>query len=92
MLEIVIAIAAIPVVAIAGWAIVESERARARGRQRADPALERRLENLSSAIVELRAELDDVASKQDTDRQLLEERLDFAERLLTRARGESDSR
>ena len=90
MLEIVIAIASIPVVAIAGWAIVESSRAFARGRT--DPRLEQRLESLSSAIVELRAELDEVASKQDADRHLLEERLDFAERLLTRARGESGSR
>jgi len=85
MFELAIAIAAIPIVGIAAWAVV------ARGRQRADQGLERRVEDLASAIVELRAELDDMAGRQDADRQVLEERLESTERLLTRARGESDT-
>ena len=88
MQEIMLAIMAIPVVAIAGWAVVASAQAKARGAQ-PDPALARRLDELTNAIGELRGELDDVAMKQETDRQLLEERLDFAERMLTRGRGPS---
>jgi outer membrane murein-binding lipoprotein Lpp len=82
MIELAIAIAAIPIAGVAGWVIVE------RGKQRADPGLTRRIDDLASAVVELRDELDQLASRQDSDRQLLEERLDSAERLLTRARGD----
>lgn len=91
MTEIVIAVAAIPIAGILGWTIVGSAQALARGRHGADPALERRIDDLSSAIAEVRAELDEMANKQETDRQLLEERLDFAERLLTRGRNELGS-
>jgi outer membrane murein-binding lipoprotein Lpp len=82
MIELAIAIAAIPIAGVAGWVIVE------RGKQRADPGLTHRIDDLASAVVELRDELDQLASRQDSDRQLLEERLDSAERLLTRARGD----
>jgi hypothetical protein len=82
MIELAIAIAAIPIAGIAGWVVVE------RGKQRPDPGLTRRLEDLTSAIVELRGEVDELASRQESDRQLLEERLDSAERLLARARGD----
>ena len=85
MIELAIVIAAIPIAGIAGWVIIT------RGRQPADPGLERRVHDLSAAILELRAELDDVANRQDADRQLIEERLDVAERLLTRARGDRGS-
>ena len=82
MSALAIAIAAIPIAGIAGWVIVE------RGKQRADPGLTRRVEDLATAVLEVREELDHLANRQDSDRQLLEERLDFAERLLTRARGD----
>jgi hypothetical protein len=81
MMELAIAIAAIPIAGIVGWAFV------ARGRQRGDPGLERRIEDLAAAVYELRAEVDAVAGKQEEDRQLLEERLDVTERLLSRGRG-----
>ena len=82
MMELALAIAAIPIAGIAGWVIVE------RGRHRPDPGLTRRVEQLTSAVVGLREELDELATQQENDRQLIEERLDFAERLLTRGRGE----
>jgi len=82
MIELAIAIAAIPIAGIAGWVIVE------RGKLRPDPGVARRIEDLTSAVVELRDELDQLASRQDSDRQLLEERLDSADRLLTSARGD----
>lgn len=85
MPDFMLAIMAIPVVAIAGWAVVASAQAKARGAQ-PDPALQRRLDEMADAIGELRGELDEVAMKQETDRQLLEERLDSAERMLTRGR------
>ncbi len=83
MIELAIAIAAIPIAGIAGWVIVE------RGRHRHDPRLTERMDDLTAAIVALRGEVDELARRQDSDRQLIEERLDFAERLLTRARDES---
>jgi hypothetical protein len=82
MIELAIAIAAVPIVGIAGWVVVE------RGRHRPDPGVARRIDELTSAVLELRGDLDDLANRQDSDRQLLEERLDSAERLLTRARGD----
>ena len=81
MMELAIAIAAIPIAGIVGWVFVE------RGKQRADPGLERRVEDLAAAVYELRGDLDAVAGKQEQDRQFLEERLDVAERMLTRGRG-----
>ena len=90
MVPILIFIAVIIVAAIAGWAVVGSAQALSRGRGDG-PALEsaRRLDELNAAMTDLRAEVDQLASQQEADRQALEERLDFAERLLTRARDDA---
>ena len=90
MLAILIALTIVSVAAIAGWATVASAHALGRGSTaRRDPELARRLEDLHAAVAELRAEIDQLATQQEDDRQLLEERLDFAERLLTRGRDET---
>ncbi len=87
MLAILIAITVISVAGIAGWATVASAHALGRSRRAGtDPESSRRLDELSAAVAELRADLDQLANQQEADRQVLEERLDFAERLLTRAR------
>ncbi len=87
MLTILIGLTFISVAAIASWATVASARAVGRNRRAGtDPESTRRLDELSAAVAELRTELDQLANQQEADHQVLEERLDFAERLLTRAR------
>jgi hypothetical protein len=73
------------VAGIAGWATVTA--ARSLGGRGSDD-LELRLEDLIDAVAGLRADLDEMAAKQTSDRELLEERLDFTERLLTRGQDE----
>ena len=87
MVAVLIGLTFISVAAIASWATVASVRALGRNRRAAtDPEPSRRLDELSAAVAELRTELDQLANQQEADHQVLEERLDFAERLLTRAR------
>ena len=89
-MAILIALAAICIAAIAGWATVASVQMMVGSRRRgADPELLRRIDDIADAVDELRSDLDQVTTKHDGDMVTLEERLDFAERLLTRAREES---
>ncbi len=81
MLAILIGLTVICVAGIASWATVASAHALGR-----NPESSRQLDELSAAVAELRTELDQLANQQQADRQALEERLDFAERLLTQAR------
>ena len=85
---LIIAVLAICTVAIGGWAVVSSVQALA-FRNRPDPELERRLDALLDVVAELRSDVDAIGNKQESDRQTLEERLDFAERLLTRGRSDA---
>jgi hypothetical protein len=89
-MAILIALTAISIAAIAGWATVASVQMIASGRRRGgDQEVLRRVDDLTDVVAELRADLDEVTTKHDGDMVTLEERLDFAERLLTRAREES---
>ncbi len=87
MVAVLIGLTFISVAAIASWATVASARALGRNRRAAtDPEPSRRLDELTAAVAGLRTQLDQLANQQEADHQALEERLDFAERLLTRAR------
>ncbi len=89
-MALLIAFTAIGIAAIAGWATVASvQMITGRRRRGADPELLRRVDELADAVTELRGDLDEMTTKHDGDFLTLEERLDFAERLLTRAREES---
>ncbi len=75
------------VIVVLAWAVVSVTRALSGSRRRAaDPRLERRIEDLADAIARVQEDLDTIANKHDADYQMLEERLDYAERLLTRAK------
>lgn len=78
-------------IAVLAWAVVSVTRALTSSRRRAaDPRLERRIEDLADAIAQVQEDLDTITNKHDADYQMLEERLDYAERLLTRAKDLSD--
>lgn len=86
-MAVVFALTIVMVAAIAGWAAIGVAQSIGRGaRSRTNQELGRHLQDLGDAVLELRQELDRLADKQDQDAAALEERLDFAERLLTRAR------
>ena len=69
------------------WAVVSVTQALTGSRRRGgDQRLERRIEDLADAVARVQEDLDTIANKHDADYQMLEERLDFAERLLTRAK------
>lgn len=91
-MALLIALAAVCVAAIAGWATVSSVQMIVSGRQRAgNSELSRRLDDLADVVAELRSDLDEAQAKHDGDMTALDERLDFTERLLTRAREDSKS-
>jgi biopolymer transport protein ExbB/TolQ len=77
------AFAGIAIAAIAGWSVVASMQVIARSRTAPEELL-REVERLSDAVAELRDELEAVESKEERDVLALEERIDFAERLLTK--------
>ncbi len=77
------AFAGIAIAAIAGWSVVASMQVIARSRSGPDE-LHRDVERLSDAVAELRDELEAVESKVEQNILALEERIDFAERLLTK--------
>ena len=81
-----LAITLIIIVAIAGWAGVASAQALAKGRAGGSDQLSRQLDELYDTIAQLRDDVETIASKQQTDHQMLEERLDFTERMLTQAK------
>ncbi len=83
----VFALSGVCIAAIAAWATVASVQMIVRGRRAdVDPELVRRVDELSGAVADLRSDLDEVSNRHETDHGALEERLDFAERLLTRGR------
>jgi hypothetical protein len=75
--------AGIAIAAIAGWSVVASMQIIARSRTAPEELL-REVERLSDCVAELRDELEAVESKEERDVLALEERIDFAERLLTK--------
>lgn len=75
--------AGIAIAAIAGWSVVASMQIIARSRT-APAELLREVERLADSVAELRDELEAVESKEERDVLALEERIDFAERLLTK--------
>lgn len=85
MMPIVIALTLVTVAAIAGWAFVAGIQALSRGRPTAiDPAMLKRLDQLADAVDDLRQEVGRLGDRHEADVVELEQRLDFAERLLTR--------
>ena len=82
MVMIVLSLAILGVAGIAGWATVAAARSLSGGK--GDDEAELRIEELTAVLSGLQADFDDLARKQETDREALDERIDFAERLLTR--------
>ena len=78
-----IAFAGIAIAGIAGWSAVACVQVFVRSRTAPDEFL-REVKRLSDAVFELRDELEAVERKGEQNVLALEERIDFAERLLTK--------
>ena len=77
------ALTGIAIAAIAGWSAVACVQVIARSRTAPEELL-REVKRLSDVVMELRDELEAVERKGERDVLALEERIDFAERLLTK--------
>lgn len=85
-MEVIIALTVLGVAGIAGWATVASVSMFTRGmRSTTDPRLLDRVREIADSVDQLRSDLDEMARKQENDVYSLEERLDFAERLLSKS-------
>ena len=87
MAMVMVLMAMIAIAGIAGWAAVMAAQAIARGGS--SRGLEHKLDAIHDQLADIRADLDTLAERQDHDRDALEERLDFAERVLARGKNEA---
>jgi outer membrane murein-binding lipoprotein Lpp len=87
LIAIILALTIISVAGVIGWARVNSAYAIAHPRgDQPDPLLRQRIEELAAAVEELQSQVAELTARREVEFQELEERVDFAERLLTKAR------